>query len=64
MQRKDQVIIKRGAWRNTQAMVVQVLPAGLGVNHERLVLAPCGTPGDEPYDRINLASSSVELVSE
>lgn len=63
MKRGDQVLIKRGGWKNTQGMVTKIIDPGFG-GSARVEIAPCGTPGDEPYDRINLAIASVTPVAE
>lgn len=62
MKRGDEVLIKRGGWRGTRGMVIEVIDPGYG-GGARVVVAPCGTPGDEPYGRINLAITSVGPVA-
>lgn len=58
MQRDDEVLIKRGAWRGTRAMIVRVIDPGYG-GGMRVELTPNAAVGE----RINLAASSVELLT-
>jgi hypothetical protein len=59
MKRGDQVIIRRGAWKGTQAMITEVTSGGT-----RVGVAPCATPGDTPYQPFNLSIKSVEQLAD
>jgi len=58
MQRDDEVLIKRGKWRGTRATIVRVIDPGYG-GGMRVELTPRSVHGK----RINLAASSVELLT-
>jgi hypothetical protein len=59
MKRGDQVVIKRGAWKGTRAMITEMTSGGT-----RVGVAPCATAGDQPYQPFNLSIKSVEPVIE